>query len=70
VAQGVNPDFKPQYQKNFFKILARHWWLTPVILATQEAETRQITVQSQPWKIVCETLSEKYPTQKVKRLKQ
>jgi hypothetical protein len=27
---------------------ARHWQLTPVILATQEAEIRRITVQSQP----------------------
>jgi hypothetical protein len=23
---------------------ARHWWLTPVILATQEAEIRRIMV--------------------------
>jgi hypothetical protein len=30
-------------------ILAGHWWLTPLILATQEAEIREITVQSQPW---------------------
>jgi hypothetical protein len=24
--------------------VARHWWLTPVILATQKAEIRRITV--------------------------
>jgi hypothetical protein len=37
---------------------AKHWWLTPIILATQKAEMR-ITVQSQPWQIVHETLSQK-----------
>jgi hypothetical protein len=35
------------------------WWLTPVILATQGAEIRRVVVQSQPEKIVCETLSQK-----------
>jgi hypothetical protein len=34
-----------------------HWWLTPVILATQEAEIRRIKVRSQP--IVRKTLSQK-----------
>jgi hypothetical protein len=29
--------------------LAGHWWLTPVILTTQEAEFRRIAAQSQPW---------------------
>jgi hypothetical protein len=35
----------------------RHQRLTPVILATQEAEIRRIMVQSQPKQIVLETLS-------------
>jgi hypothetical protein len=39
--------------------VARHQWLTPVILAAQEAEIKRITVQSQPSQIVHETLSQK-----------
>jgi hypothetical protein len=38
------------------------WWLTPVILATQEAE-----VQSQPQRNSSETLSQKNPSPKRKR---
>jgi hypothetical protein len=50
---------------------ARHQGLTPVILATQEAEIRRIMVQSQPRQIVHENLSGTYLTQKglVKGLK-
>jgi hypothetical protein len=35
----------------------RYWWLTPIILATQEIEIRRIVVRSQPRQIVCENLS-------------
>jgi hypothetical protein len=43
--------------------LTRHQWLTPVILATQEAEIRRMAVQGQPGQIVQETLSRKNPSQ-------
>jgi hypothetical protein len=36
---------------------ARCWWLTPVIVVTQEAEIRRIAVRSQPRQIVHEILS-------------
>jgi hypothetical protein len=44
--------------------MARYWWLTPVIQATQEAEIRRIEVQSQPRQILCDTLSRKHHLQK------
>jgi hypothetical protein len=43
---------------------AWHQWLTPVVLAIQEAEISRIMVKSQPSQIVLKTLSQKYPTQK------
>jgi hypothetical protein len=43
---------------------AGRWCLTSVILATQEAEIRRITIQSQRRQVVHETLSRKSPTQK------
>jgi hypothetical protein len=46
---------KKQSKKSYEE--AGHCWLTPVILATQEAEIRRITVRSQPRQIVHETLS-------------
>jgi hypothetical protein len=48
--------------KEFFT--AQHWWLTPVIVATQEAEIRRIVVQSQPRQIVLRPCLEKKPTEK------
>jgi hypothetical protein len=42
----------------------RHQWLTPIILATWEAEIRRIPIQGQHRLIVQETLPQKYPTQK------
>jgi hypothetical protein len=39
-------------------------WLTPVFLATQEAEIRRIEVRSQSGQIVQETLSRKKKSQK------
>jgi hypothetical protein len=49
-------------QKRFTKAQCQR--LTPVILATQEAEIRRIAVQSQPRQIICETLSRKYHPKK------
>jgi hypothetical protein len=46
------------------KWIARCWWLTPVILATQEVEIRRIVVRSQPGQIVHKTPSRKNPSQK------
>jgi hypothetical protein len=42
----------------------------PIILATREAEIRRIEVLRQPRQTVCETLSQKYPTQKSGRVAQ
>jgi hypothetical protein len=67
-------EFKFQYHQTKGKlwpkskvkvsVLVGSQWLTPVILATQEAEIRRIVVQSQLRQIVRETLSLKYLTQK------
>jgi hypothetical protein len=38
--------------------------LLPIILATQKAEIRRITVKNQPRQIVHKTLSQKNPSQK------
>jgi hypothetical protein len=46
----LGPEFKPQYCKVYiyiFSNFASHRWLTPIILAAQEAEIRRIEVRSQ-----------------------
>jgi hypothetical protein len=43
---------------------ARHWWLTSVILASQEAEIWKIAAQSQPGKIVPQDPISKNSSQK------
>jgi hypothetical protein len=37
------------------ELRARHWWFTPVILVTWEAEMGRIAVRGQSMQIVCET---------------
>jgi hypothetical protein len=49
--------------------IARCWWLTPVLLPTQEAEIRRITVRSQPGQIVQEALSQKKKKERKKKRK-
>jgi hypothetical protein len=53
--------FSPFYLSPLLKVIstgfiAGNWWLTPVILATQEAETRRMIGRSQLGQIVCEAL--------------
>jgi hypothetical protein len=38
------------------KTTARYWWLTPVILATPEAEIRGLPFETSPGQIVLKTL--------------
>jgi hypothetical protein len=45
-----NITMKAHCTIKYMLILARHWWLTPVILATQEAEIRRITLEATPGK--------------------
>jgi hypothetical protein len=49
--------FKGHHQES--EKAARHWWLTPVILATQKADIRRIMIRSQLRKKVCKILSRK-----------
>jgi hypothetical protein len=43
---------------------AGHWYLTPIILAPQVADSKRITVQRQPRQTVAKTYLEKNPSQK------
>jgi hypothetical protein len=55
----LQPPVPPQKED-----VARCQLLTPVILATQEAEIRRIVVWNQPGQVVHETLSQKTLSQK------
>jgi hypothetical protein len=55
---GVSKSLKTKTRTEL-ELGARCWWLTSVILATQEAEIRKLVVQGQPRQIVLETLSQK-----------
>jgi hypothetical protein len=53
----------PELPFNSSEDRARCWWLTPIILATQD-QSRTILVGIQTGQIVHETLSQKNPSQK------
>jgi hypothetical protein len=54
---GTSKSLAQSYSSKDIK--AEHWWLTPIILATQKVEIRRIVVQSQPKQIVFKNLSRK-----------
>jgi hypothetical protein len=48
VKPSLQTPVPPKKQTNKQKNVTGRWWLTPVILVTQEAEIRRIEFQSQP----------------------
>jgi hypothetical protein len=52
VAEGVGPEFKPQYCKKKKKVvmLARHQWLTPVILLFRRQRSGGLWFEASPGK--------------------
>jgi hypothetical protein len=54
---GISLDSKQQINREKKYSIARHLWLPPVILATQEAEIRRIVVQDSSRQVIVETLS-------------
>jgi hypothetical protein len=61
---------KINVEKSLFELKkkeTRYQWLTPVILATQEAEIRRILARSQPWTNSSQTLSQKKKKEKKRK---
>jgi hypothetical protein len=55
VAQGVDPEFKPQYCKRKSLDAKSGGWLTPMIPATQEVEIGRIKVRGQQGQKIMKT---------------
>jgi hypothetical protein len=69
VVRAEHPVIQTLKKAKYYKYShpARHWWLTPVILATQEAEFRRMVVKASPGKWSPRPYLETNPSSKKKR---
>jgi hypothetical protein len=60
IYSSVHLPFGRPHRRNIYKIMnkAKCQWLTSLILVTWEAEIGWVTIQGQPWEIVCKTVSQ------------